>query len=158
MHGRRVSSVSAARWLSTAEQRAWRAQLRMQSRLAAELNRRLQASCGLSLADYDVLVHLSEADQGRLRPYELQQRLQWEQSRLAHQVGRMRRRGLLDRERSTDDGRGSLVVLSEGGRDALRRAAPAHVEDVRALVFDGLSPADVTRMERFAAGVLARLE
>ena len=149
--------MAQAHWLSPGEQRAWRAHLQMQSRLAAELNRRLQATCGLSLADYDVLVHLSEAEQGRLRPFELQQRLQWEQSRLAHQLRRMQRRGLVDRERSTDDGRGSLVTLCDAGRDALRRAAPAHVEDVRALVFDGLSAADVTGMERLATRVLARL-
>lgn len=150
--------MAQPRWLTAGEHRAWRAQLAMQSRLSAELNRRLQATCALSLPDYDVLVHLSEAEDGRLRPFALQQRLQWEQSRLAHQLSRMQRRGLVERARSTDDGRGTSVALTDAGRDAIRRAAPAHVEDVRALVFDGLTAADVAAMERLATSVLHRLD
>jgi DNA-binding MarR family transcriptional regulator len=146
------------RWLDPRQQAAWRAYLQMQSRLAAELNRRLQASHGLSLADYDVLVRLSEADHGRLRPFQLEQDLQWEQSRLAHQLTRMQRRGLLLREKCAEDGRGSFVVLTDAGRAAIERAAPAHVEAVRTVVFDGLSAADVAQLERLAATVLARLD
>lgn len=77
-----LESMNSPRWLDADEQRAWRAYLRMQGRLTARLNRQLQADSGLSLADYDVLVHLTDHEEGRLRPYELQRDLQWEQSRL----------------------------------------------------------------------------
>ena len=45
----------------------------------------------MTLADYDVLVTLSE--RGRLRIGELGEALGWEQSRLSHQLRRMRERG-----------------------------------------------------------------
>ena len=150
--------MAAARWLSAEEQRAWRAYLRMQSRLAAELNRRLQSTCGLSLADYDVLVRLSEADHGRLRPFELGHDLQWEQSRLSHQLTRMQRRGLVVRQECTEDRRGAFVALTDAGRGAIEQAAPAHVEAVRTLVFDGLAADQVAELESFATAVLTRLD
>ena len=58
----------ADQWLTADEQRAWRAYLRAGSLLTARLNRLLQADCGLSLPEYEVLVQLSEAPQGKLRP------------------------------------------------------------------------------------------
>src|SRR4051794_21309869 len=84
-----------SQWLTDDEQRAWRGLVQMTSRLDARLNRELQQSSGLSLADYDVLVLLTEAPDGRLRMFELVEELQWEQSRLSHHVARMQRRGLV---------------------------------------------------------------
>lgn len=145
------------RWLDDDEQRAWRAYLRMQGRLEARLNRQLQADSGLSLADYSVLVALTDTDQGGLRPFELQHRLDWEQSRLSHHLTRMQKRGLIDRDQCGEDGRGALVVVTGTGRRALDVAAPAHVEAVRTWFFDGLTPAQVRWVGDLAAGVLARL-
>ncbi|WP_432865605.1 MarR family winged helix-turn-helix transcriptional regulator [Microbispora rosea] len=150
--------MNSPRWLDADEQRAWRAYLRMQGRLTARLNRQLQADSGLSLADYDVLVHLTDREEGRLRPYELQRDLQWEQSRLSHQLTRMQRRGLVRREECVDDGRGAYVVITEEGRRAITAAAPGHVETVRRLFFDGLTREQVTALERLTADVLDRLD
>ena len=52
------------RWLDDREQRAWRGYLAMQGRLQAHLNRRLQADSGLSLADFEVLVALTDVPDG----------------------------------------------------------------------------------------------
>lgn len=149
------------RWLDDDEQRAWRAYLRMQGRLEARLNRQLQADSGLSLADYSVLVELTDSDTGEggggLRPFELQRRLDWEQSRLSHHLTRMQKRGLVDRDECGEDGRGALVVVTGTGRRALEVAAPAHVEAVRQWFFDGLTPAQVRLVDELAAGVLDRL-
>ncbi|GGO16175.1 MarR family winged helix-turn-helix transcriptional regulator [Microbispora bryophytorum] len=150
--------MNSPRWLDADEQRAWRAYLRMQGRLTARLNRQLQADSGLSLADYDVLVHLTDREEGRLRPYELQRDLQWEQSRLSHHLTRMQHRGLVTREECADDGRGAYVVITEEGRRAIAAAAPGHVETVRRLFFDGLTREQVTALERLAADVLDRLD
>ncbi|MEV7804436.1 MarR family transcriptional regulator [Microbispora sp. NPDC088329] len=149
--------MNSPRWLDADEQRAWRAYLRMQGRLTARLNRQLQADSGLSLADYEVLVHLTDRQEGRLRPYELQRDLQWEQSRLSHHLTRMQRRGLVRREECADDGRGAFVVITEEGRRAITAAAPGHVETVRRLFFDGLTPDQVAALERLATDVLGRL-
>ncbi len=150
--------MNSPRWLDPDEQRAWRAYLRMQGRLTARLNRQLQADSGLSLADYEVLVHLTDREEGRLRPYELQRDLQWEQSRLSHHLTRMQRRGLVRREECADDGRGAYVVITEEGRRAITAAAPGHVETVRRMFFDGLTREQVTELERLAADVLGRLD
>ena len=150
--------MSDTRWLDDDEQRAWRAYLRLQGGLGAELNRRLQASSGLSLADYDVLVRLTDAPDGRLRPYELQRELHWEQSRLSHHLARMHRRGLVRREECDEDRRGAYVLLTEAGREAITAAAPDHVETVRRLFIDALSPEQLRALEGLAAQVLARLE
>jgi len=150
--------MSETRWLDDDEQRAWRAYVRMQGRLGAELNRRLQASSGLSLADYDVLVHLTDAPGGRLRPYELQRELHWEQSRLSHHLARMQKRGLIRREDCDEDRRGAYVLLAPAGREAITEAAPDHVETVRRLFIDALDPEQISALERLADRVLDRLE
>ena len=147
-----------AQWLNDAEQRAWRGLLQMTSRLDSQLNRRLQQTSGLSLADYDVLVLLTEAPAGRLRVFEIAAALQWEQSRLSHHVVRMERRGLVTREECTTDRRGAFVVLTTAGRHAIEQAAPEHVATVRQLVFDVLSEEQIGMLETTASQILSRLD
>ncbi|SHF84364.1 MarR family winged helix-turn-helix transcriptional regulator [Streptoalloteichus hindustanus] len=150
--------MSETRWLGDDEQRAWRTYLRMQTRLAAALNRQLQTDSGMSLADYEVLVHLTDAPDGRLRPYELQRALEWEQSRLSHHLSRMQRRGLVERQDCPGDRRGAFVALTPAGREAITAAAPGHVETVRTLFFDALTPEQVDTLGQLAAQVLTRLD
>ncbi|BCL17896.1 MarR family winged helix-turn-helix transcriptional regulator [Micromonospora sagamiensis] len=146
------------RWLDDDEQRAWRAYLQMQNRLTARLGRQLQQDSGLSLADYEVLVALTEADGGRLRPFALQEQLEWEQSRLSHHLSRMQRRGLVDREGCPGDRRGAFVVLTPAGREAIEGAAPGHVAAVREFFLDQFDRDGVAALERLATRVLRRLD
>ncbi|OJF12417.1 MarR family winged helix-turn-helix transcriptional regulator [Couchioplanes caeruleus] len=145
-------------WLTDEQQRAWRAYLRMQARLTAELNRQLQAGSGMSLSDYEVLVQLTDAPAGRLRPYELQKALEWEQSRLSHHLGRMQRRDLIVRQNCDDDGRGAYIVVTDTGREAIAAAAPGHVTTVRRLFFDHLDAEEVRLVGQLSDGVLAALD
>jgi DNA-binding MarR family transcriptional regulator len=145
------------RWLTEEEQRAWRGLLRMTSQLNARMNRQLQDGYGVSLADYEVLVVLSEAPAGRLRVFEISDALAWEQSRVSHQLARMQRRGLVAREECRSDARGAFAVLAEAGHAAIERAAPAHVEIVRQLVFDGLSRDQLAALTAITSDVLERL-
>ena len=146
------------RWLDDAEQRAWRAYLAMHAGLPALLNRRLQAGSGLSLSDFDVLVALTDHGPEPIRVGELCDLLQWEKSRLSHHLARMQRRGLLARVECADDGRGAEIVLTDVGREAIDRAAPAHVADVRELVFDVLDDEQVRALEAIGRAVAARVE
>ena len=146
-----------SRWLTEEEQRAWRGLLRMTSQLNARMNRQLQEDYGISLADYDVLVVLSEAPEGRLRVFEVADALAWEQSRVSHQLARMQRRGLIAREGCSSDARGAFAVLTKAGRAAIEQAAPAHVETVRQLLFDGLSHDQLTALTEITTRVLDRL-
>ncbi|WP_093336205.1 MarR family winged helix-turn-helix transcriptional regulator [Pseudonocardia ammonioxydans] len=146
------------RWLDEREQTTWRSYLRMQSRLHAELHRRLQAESGLSLADFDVLVALTDRPDERARVLELATSLDWEKSRLSHHLARMQKRGLIGREECDDDGRGNYVVLTADGRAAIDAAAPGHVETVRELVFDALPADDLAALGRIAEAVLTRVD
>ena len=146
-----------SRWLTEDEQRAWRGLLRMTSQLNARMNRQLLQEYGISLPDYEVLVALSEAPEGRLRVFEIADALAWEQSRVSHQLARMQRRGLIAREGCATDARGAFAVLTAAGRAAIEQAAPAHVEQVRQLVFDELSRGQVSALTEITTRVLNRL-
>jgi DNA-binding MarR family transcriptional regulator len=142
-------------WLSEEQQRVWRRYLSMTAELQVEMNRQLQRDRGLSLADYDVLVALDELAVCRVN--QLGERLGWEQSRLSHQLRRMRTRGLVDRRGADDDRRGATVELTDAGRAALEAAAPDHVAFVRDVVFDGVGAAELRALDRWTSQVLSRL-
>jgi DNA-binding MarR family transcriptional regulator len=142
-------------WLTEEQQQIWRGYLEMASRLQTAMNRQLQQDCELSLADYDVLVALSE--RGAQRINELGEVLGWDQSRLSHQLRRMRGRGLITRHGSDDDRRGATVELTADGRAALEAAAPGHVELVRSVVFDGVSAAQLRALASWIELVTSRI-
>jgi DNA-binding MarR family transcriptional regulator len=142
-------------WLTEEQQRIWRTYLTMASRLQTAMHRQLQQDCELSLADYDVLVALSERGPQRMR--ELGEVLAWEQSRVSHQLRRMRGRGLVARHGSDDDRRGATVALTDNGRAALQAAAPGHAELVRSVVFDGLSATQLKTLESLLDRITSRI-
>jgi DNA-binding MarR family transcriptional regulator len=150
--------MTTPRWLTPQEARAWRGYTRMRVQLQARLDRALARHSGLSDPDYGILVHLSEAPDGRLRPYQLCETLQWEKSRLSHQLTRMAKRGLVAREDCPTDARGAFVVLTPAGRAAIEAAAPAHVEDVRHHLIDVLAPEQLEALADIAETVVAHLE
>ena len=142
-------------WLSGDEHRLWRDYLLMTGKLQMAMNRQLHQACGITLADYDVLVALSE--RGCLRMNDLGALLGWEQSRVSHQLRRMRERGLVSRSGTSTDGRGAEVDLTDAGRDRLRAAAPGHAELVRSVVFDGMTATQARALRQWTSAVLGRL-
>jgi len=125
-------------WLEGDQQRAWLAYIRVQLRLAYEMNRQLLSDSGMSLPDYDVLTALSVADGGRMPVTVLAAQIGWERSRVSHHVRRMSARGLVTCALSAADRRVTEVGLTGRGRQALEEAAPGHVDLVRRLFFGGL--------------------
>ncbi|PSK96828.1 DNA-binding MarR family transcriptional regulator [Murinocardiopsis flavida] len=146
--------MSRSDWLSAREQRTWRAFLRVNSLIQESLDRDLRRGNGLSLIEYGILVHLSEAAGRRLRMSELADIVIVSRSRLTHQIGRLERDGYVRREPCEEDRRGSWAILTPKGERSLREAAPDHVAQVRALMFDRLGPEDADRL----AAILDRLQ
>ncbi|MGI5285419.1 MarR family winged helix-turn-helix transcriptional regulator [Nonomuraea polychroma] len=144
-------------WLSPAEQDAWRSYIRLHLKLAARLSRDLQAHSKLSGADYEILVALTDAPDGRRRFQDLAKTVEWEQSRLSHQIARMIKRGLVTREECAEDGRAAFVVLTPTGRKVIEAAAPQHVAMVRRLVIDALSPDELATLARISNRILEQL-
>ena len=130
------------RWLNDSEQRAWRAWIASSQLLLDRLSRDIHAQHGLTMADYEILVRLSESADHRVRMSELADRTLASRSRLSHQIDRMEKRGFVLREQCTDDKRGQFAVLTETGWQTLVAAAPDHVESVRTHLVDVLSPAE----------------
>jgi DNA-binding MarR family transcriptional regulator len=127
------------RWLTDEEMRAWRACVVGKALLDAQLNRDLQDEHQLALADYELLVRLSEAPSGQARMSTLAELVASSKSRISHQVGRMENAGLVRRQECPGDRRGVLAVLTPYGQEVLRKAAPTHVRGVRANLVDLLS-------------------
>lgn len=145
-------------WLDDRQQRVWRQWLQSNARLTAALARQLSQDSGTSLADFEVLVHLSESPEGRVRIVQLADTLQWERSRLSHHLTRMEKRGLVERQGCTEDGRGAYAVLTAEGRELIEQVAPGHARTVRDLFFGELTDDELTALDRFTAGLLARLD
>lgn len=119
--------------------RAWRAYVVAKSLLDARLHRDLQEEHRLGLADYELLVRLSEAPSRRIRMSVLADQVGSSKSRLSHQIDRMQKAGLVRRQECPSDGRGVFAELTEHGMAVLRAAAPTHVRGVRENLIDLLS-------------------
>jgi DNA-binding MarR family transcriptional regulator len=152
------ATTTEPRWLDAREQASWRAYLDMTAKLTARLNREMQEASGISIADFSVLVQLSEHVDARMRVLELARALGWEKSRLSHQLTRMQQRGLIERSYCSEDRRGAFIVLTDKGRDTVVAAAPRHVESVRRYVFDELSADQVDALGRIARTVAGLVE
>lgn len=145
-------------WLDERQARAWRALQLMQMRLTAELAHQLTEDSRLSYSDYVVLVALTDQADGSMRAFELAGTLGWEQSRLSHHLHRMRERGLVDKVRCDSDHRGSVVVVTDRGRQELEAAAPGHVAAVRRLFVDRLTQGQLDVIADVGEAVLAALD
>ncbi|MGH3811068.1 MAG: MarR family winged helix-turn-helix transcriptional regulator [Pseudonocardiaceae bacterium] len=131
--------IDQPRWLDDGEMRAWRAYVVGKALLDARLNRDLQEEHQLALADYELLVRLSEAPCQQARMSTLAEQVASSKSRISHQIDRMEKAGLVRRQECPSDGRGVFAVLTSHGLQVLRSAAPTHVRGVRDNLVDLLS-------------------
>ena len=152
-----TATADEPRWLDDGEMRAWRAYVIASELLRKQLNRELQERHGLALADYEVLVRLSEQDGGRMRMAHLAGEVASSKSRLSHQIARMETAGLVQRVECGDDARGVFAEITEAGRARLRETAPTHVAGVRAHLVDLLEPSDQVALAEIFERVLDHL-
>jgi DNA-binding MarR family transcriptional regulator len=144
-------------WLDAEEDRAWRGFHALRTQLLGHLNRSLLEESGLSGADFEVLVAVSEAPGKRLRAVELGRALGWEKSRLSHHVTRMESRDLVRREECKDGSRGADVVLTAFGGRTIAAAAPPQLAEIRANFIDLLTPAQLRTLAEIADVVVKHL-
>ncbi len=145
------------RWLDADEQRTWRSFLTASRLLWERLERQLQQEAGLPHAYYEILVRLSEAPDRTLRMSQLATTSLSSRSRLSHAVARMEEAGWVTRRPCPSDKRGQLAELTAEGMERLNEAAPGHVEEVRSLLFDQLSPAQQAALREISDVLVARL-
>ena len=146
------------RWLSEDEQRAWLRLAGVMLKLSPALDSQLQRDSDLTHFDYLCLAMLSEHADHTTSMSELAGRTNSSLSRLSHVISKLEGRGFVARGRSEVSRRVTLVRMTEEGYAVLVAAAPGHVETVRSLVFDGLSPEDVQALGRITRHVLSKIE
>jgi DNA-binding MarR family transcriptional regulator len=132
---------------------AWRQLLTAHAELVDVLEQELREARGLPLSWYDVLFHLHESGEGRMRMHELAESLLLSRSAATRFVDRMQKAGLVAREACEADRRGTFVVLTDEGRAAFRAAAPVHLDGIRRHFTDHLDDEEA----RVLAGVLHRI-
>ncbi len=148
----------AQRWLDEDQQRTWRTWLAVAELLLRALDAQLQRDAGISHAAYVVLAMLSESPNRSRRMSDLARRANQSQSRLSHTVARLEERGWVRRERSPEDGRGNVAVLTDAGWDIVKKLAPGHVDAVREAMFDPLTPEQASALGEALRAVIERLD
>ena len=132
--------------LAPAELAAWRGMLRAQASLLRDMDADLAGAHGLALRSYEVLLHLADAPQQRLRMSDLSHSVLLSASGVSRLVDRLERDGLVRRERCPDDGRGYWAVLTSRGEERFKEARTTHLAGVRRLFLRHFAAADLARL------------
>ena len=123
--------AATADTLTPTELHAWRGLLRAHVIVVKRLDAELEATHGLALTSYEVLLHLKHAEDSRMRMCDLAEGIMLSRSGLTRLVDRLERDGLVERVSCSDDARGAFARLTEAGEAKLRAAAPTHLEGIR---------------------------
>ena len=149
-----TTTDAAPRWLTDEQQQIWLSYLRGVHKLEDQLDRELRPF-GLSLAEYEIFVALSEADLWRMRMSDLAEAVHQSRSRLTHTVARLEKDGFVERIACPSDRRGVWAQLTSTGYELLAKAAPSHVASVRHALVDAVDPEDFRALGRVFDAVLA---
>jgi DNA-binding MarR family transcriptional regulator len=153
-----VGAPDEPRWLDDDEMLTWLTFVSALSRLPSALDAQLQREADISHFEYLVLAGLSMSPESTLRMSELAQFTESSLSRLSNVVARMEKRGWVTRSTDPEDGRYTLARLTDPGWDKVTSSAPAHVAEVRRLVFDPLSRTQQRQLRRIGEVILHAID
>jgi DNA-binding MarR family transcriptional regulator len=145
------------RWLDEVELAAWIPFSAMLMALLSALDTQLKRDAGLSLFGYTAMAGLSEAPERTLPMSELAVLASGSLSRLSHAVSSLERRGWVQRIPCPDNARITLATLTDAGYQKVLATAPGHVETVRRLVLDAVSPDQLRTLGALSQQVLVSL-
>jgi DNA-binding MarR family transcriptional regulator len=140
------------------EERVWRDVARFLSVAARLLDEDLQRGANISLSEYAVLVHLSEAEKGQLRVRELADLTDLSGSHMTRIIGDLARGGFVVKNRNPQDGRGIDVQITDAGLDRLRDAYPIHLASVRSRIMNQVEPKALSCFGDVMAAIVTGLE
>jgi DNA-binding MarR family transcriptional regulator len=132
---------------------AWVSFLRAHAALTRSLNSDLVSMHGLTLNDYEVLLHLSRAKERRLRRVDLAQRLVLTASGITRLLDGLERAGWVCKDRCPSDARVTYAVLTDEGLEKLTAASATHTEGIRELFASRYSADELSSL----ADLLGRL-
>jgi DNA-binding MarR family transcriptional regulator len=149
-----METVAGTPWLSTEQQRVWRAFLGGTTVLMDRLDRDLRTQHGLSMPEYEILVRLSEAPGRAIR---MADAVSHSRSRVTHTIARLEREGIVRRGQCSDDGRGVSAILTDQGFGVLEKAAHTHVRGVNDYLIQNADPGDIEAIGRVMQKVVDQL-
>ncbi|MGW3447228.1 MarR family winged helix-turn-helix transcriptional regulator [Streptomyces sp. NPDC001076] len=147
----------APRWLDEGERRAWLGLVGLVRRLEHALDAQLREE-GLTHFEYGVMAAMSESPQRELRMSALAAYAEGSLPRLSQVVTRLERKGYARRRPDPADGRYTLAALTDDGYRKIVSAAPGHVAEVRRLVFDPLTRAQVKQLGHIGQRILHAID
>ena len=133
---------------TTPASEAWRSILVAFTEVGDVLAAEMQAEVGLPLERYELLLMLAQAEGGAMRPSELAERRHLSRSGATRLVDRLEHDGLVERRACGNDGRGSLVALTDSGRQAFRAAGRVHLRGIERHVGARLDPDELVELTR----------
>ena len=131
----------------------WREFVQTFGTVMRQLDQDMQADQDLLLAWFDVLVHLNEAPEGRLRMHELAESLVLVPSSLTRLIDRMCGAGLVERKPCPEDRRVVYCVITAAGKAAYHRVSPGHSSRVQERFMRYLNREDVEALRRIFSKV-----
>ena len=149
--------MSNTAWLNDGEARAWLAYIDLSTLLGDYLDRQLRRDADMSHTTYHLLSLLSEQPDREARMIDLAQHMKMTLSRLSHAVAKLEEAGWVRRGHNPADKRGRTVILTDQGFEVLSTAAPGHVEAVRRVVFDQLTPTQIEQFAEIAGSIVQAL-
>jgi DNA-binding MarR family transcriptional regulator len=145
-------------WLDEQQLRSWMRVVALLVVLPAELDSEMQRRAGITQFEYMVLAGLSEAPGRTRRISDLARFTRGSLSRMSHLIKRLETRGWVRREPDPADGRYTNAILTDEGWAKVAGTAPGHVETVRRLVVDALTPAQLRQLGDISDRVLRGLQ
>jgi DNA-binding MarR family transcriptional regulator len=137
---------TSAQPLGPQEEAAWRALAAAVLVIPRLLDGELLEAEGLNIAEYQVLMNLSEQADRSMRMTDLANAVSVTSSGLTRIVDRLSRQQLVRRVRAETDGRGQLAVLTPAGFSRLEKAYRTHLAGVRRYVMDHLTGLDLAAL------------
>lgn len=129
--------------LDPAQLGAYFALIEVTSLLRHAVEQQLREAGELSYVQFQLLARLGDAPTGSHRMTDLADGVVYSRSALTYQAGLLEKAGLVTRAPDPDDERGTMVTITDAGRARLAKVFPGHIEIVRNLLFEPLSPEDV---------------
>lgn len=142
-------------WLTTDQQRDWRALVALMMTLPAAMDAQLKRDAGVNAFEFHVLAGLSAEPNRTLMLTDLAEYSQGSLSRLSHAITRLERNGWVERQTSSGPGRRVEARLTDDGWKKLEEIAPSHVREARRLVIDALTPEQLAALGEAARAITA---
>lgn len=136
--------------LSADETHIWRSLLRLSDLLRFRVAAEVRAVSDLSPADHSVLLHLAEAESGRILQQDLASSMYWSKSRMSHHLARMEARGLLTRALGRKPPRQVTVSITAQGQAVLKAVTPLHADAVRRYLLNHATAEELTILVQLA--------